>query len=384
MSFLEVPRPDLEETLMSHARGGAPVLLAGPPGAGKTTLLRSLGRRLESEGCAVVYLDLMAAASSPDRFVAAALEALAADRFGPRLAEATAIRRLAAAGREHGSEAVAALFSLWSSLKTASGQSVVLLLDEATEIRSLAYFPGLRLVHQPFAKALEARGGGTLLATSFPTLARRLWSFEHVAAPPLSLAEVRALLPGVEGVAQAAERASFGWPRYVRAIAESWRPGDDVAAAWAREMALGGRLESACRHTYESLLLRSRGYGISKAVLGAVAHEEGLNLTALVVRLGRTPGAVRDYLQWLVGVDALRMVGKRYVYVDGLLRWWVRLYGRGSLPDGPELARAAREVLEPRDRPEPAPPPREAPRPPEAEAATPAAAPRRDSLMEID
>ena len=82
-------------------------------------------------------------------------------------------------------------------------------------------------------------------------------------------------------------------------------------------MAEGGRLEAACRHTYETLLLRSRGYGMSKAVLEAVAQEEGLNLTALVGRLGRTPGAIRDYLLWLLGVDALRMVRKRYFYVDG-------------------------------------------------------------------
>ena len=82
-------------------------------------------------------------------------------------------------------------------------------------------------------------------------------------------------------------------------------------------MARGGRLERLCRHTYETLLLRSRGYGMSKAVLGAVAEEEGLNLTALVGRLGRSPGAIRDYLGWLLGVDALRMVGKRYFYVDG-------------------------------------------------------------------
>jgi hypothetical protein len=165
----------------------------------------------------------------------------------------------------------------------------------------------------------------------------------------------------------------------VRGLAQGWRSADDVASAWAREMSLGGRLESACRHTYETLLLRSRGYGISKAVLAAVANEEGLNLTALVLRLGRTPGAVRDYLHWLVGVDALRMDGKRYVYVDGLLRWWVRLYGRGTLPDAAELERAAREVLEPRAEPAATPAPEPAPATEE-----PPHVPRHDSLMEID
>jgi hypothetical protein len=90
------------------------------------------------------------------------------------------------------------------------------------------------------------------------------------------------------------------------------------------------------------MLLRSRGYGMSKAVLSAVAQEEGLNLTALVARLGRTPGAIRDYLQWLLGVDALRMSKKRYYYVDGLVRWWVRLHARGTPATDGEILSAAR------------------------------------------
>ena len=109
-------------------------------------------------------------------------------------------------------------------------------------------------------------------------------------------------------------------------------------------MSRGGRLGAACRHTHETLLLRSRGYGMSKAVLGAVAEEEGLNLTALVARLGRSPGAIRDYLGWLLGVDTLRMEGKRYFYVDGLVRWWVRLHGGGVVPTDAQLDAAAREA----------------------------------------
>ena len=58
------------------------------------------------------------------------------------------------------------------------------------------------------------------------------------------------------------------------------------------------------------------------------------------------PGAIRDYLGWLLDVDALRMVGKRYFYVDGLVRWWVRLYTAGTPPGPQELERAAREVVE--------------------------------------
>jgi hypothetical protein len=381
-----IPRPDLETLLRGRAREAPPLLLAGPPGSGKTTLLRGLARELAAGGAVPVYLDLMGAASTPERFVSAALRAIPAEGLGRRLPQATEIHRLAGAGRLHGAEAVAALFRLWAGLDEAEGRPVILLLDEATEIRSLAYFPGLRHVHDPFAAALAARRRGTVLATSFPTAARRLWTVETVAARPLSPADLASA--GVRA-AEAVVRLSLGWPRYAAILLESGASSaDDVARAWAEQMAPGGRLETACRTTYETLLLRSRGYGICKAAFAAIAHEEGLNLTALVPRLGRTPGAVRDYLQWLVGVDAIRMVKKRYVYVDGVLKQWVRLHARGVVPSRAEIAAAAQELLAA----EPAPP--SARRVTKAEAlqdaepeSAPAAEPpvvRRDDLIEID
>jgi hypothetical protein len=150
--------------------------------------------------------------------------------------------------------------------------------------------------------------------------------------------------------------------------------GRDIARAWADEMAPGGRLDLGCRHTYEALLLRSRGYGMSKAVLATVADEEGLNLTALVGRLGRTPGAVRDYLVWLVGVDALRMVKKKYFFVDSVLRAWVRLHGRGRPPSAVELRQAALAITGGSGAPEE----------PVVAAADEPAPTRHDRLMEID
>ncbi len=375
MSGVEVPRPDLEGSLLARARSSPPFLLTGPPGSGKTTLLLALREKLLHAGFQPVYLDLMGAASSPDRFVKAALDVLPAEPFASRLTEAMRIRQLAGAGRTHGAEAVRALLALWASLDQAAGKPVVLLLDEPTEIRSLAYFSGLREVHEMMAAALRSRARGTVLATSFPTRARRFWpGWESLETRPLGVHDVAALGPAAAN----AVRAGFGWPRYVRVLLDRLAEGDDLVAAWTEEMSAGGRLESACRHTYESLLLRSRGYGIAKAVLQAVAHEEGLNLTALVARLGRTPGATRDYLQWLVGVDALRVVRKRYSYVDGLLRAWVELHARGWPASPAEVAAAARAVLErePGDQPSP-----------EDGATAPvnvAAATRRDSLIEID
>jgi DNA polymerase III delta prime subunit len=358
------------DELLLRARSGKPFLLAGPPGAGKTTALRAVGAELAREGWVPIYLDLMGAASSPDRFAIAALQALPAERFGKHLARATEIRRLAGAGKDRGADAVHALFGLWAALDDASGRPVALLLDEATEIRSLAYFAGLRQVDKPFAAALGGRRRGTVLATSYPTLARRLWpSLDVIEAGPLSADDLTAAAKAARLDPEALARASFGWPRYARILVEAAGAAGGLASAWGAEMAEGGRIETACRHTYESLLLRSRGYGMSKAVLAAVAHEEGLNLTALVARLGRTPGAVRDYLGWLLGVDALRMAKKRYAYVDGMVRWWVRLHGRGTAATEADLRGAAQEVAGGREA-----------RAPEAE---PARAPaRREGLVE--
>ena len=372
--------PDLwparfDERLAERTRRPGPFLLTGPPGAGKTTLLLRVAERLRAAGWACVYLDLMAAASSPDRFVTAALDVMPVESFGARLPEAVRIRRLASSGRAHEAGAVEALFTLWTSLPATGSRPVALLFDEATEIRSLAYFKGLRQVHQPFAEALVRRGGGTILATSYPTQARRHWpSLETIDLPPLSAADVAPILDqaGLHTDAPLLVAASGGWARYLRVLLDGLRGRRDVAQTWTDEMAPGGRLDLPCRHTYETLLLRSRGYGMSKAVLAAVAAEEGLNLTALVARLGRTPGAVRDYLVWLVGVDALRMVKKRYFYVDGVLRAWVRLHGRGRPPTEAELRAAAASFLVPESATVP------------ADDAPPAVPPRDDSLMEID
>ena len=345
MSLPDLRRRGLLDELLQRTRGGKPFLLGGPPGAGKTTALRALGDQLSREGWVPIYLDLMGAASSPDRFAAAALQSLSAERFGQHIARATEIRRLAGSGKERGADAVQALFSLWSSLDDAGGRPVALLFDEATEIRSLADFAGLRQVDKPFAAALGARRRGTVLATSYPTLARKLWpSLEIVEAGPLGAADLKDAARAVRVDPEALARASFGWPRYARILLETAGPLGGLLPAWTSEMAEGGRLETACRHTYESLLLRSRGYGMSKAVLAAVALEEGLNLTALVARLGRTPGAIRDYLGWLLGVDALRMTKKRYAYVDGMVRYWVRLHGRGLRATDAEIQAAAREA----------------------------------------
>ncbi len=366
---LEIHRPDLERQLMEAIQGPPPVLLAGPPGAGKTTLLERVARDLERDGWSPIHLDMMAAVSSPERFVRVALGSLAASRFGAWLPEADSIRRRLDTGRSGAPGAVRELLALWARLGECQGRPVALLLDEVTEIRSLAYFDQLREVHAALGEALLGRARATLLATSFPTQARRMWpGFDVVEAQPMSAVEVDAAQQrlGTRADSEGVIRATWGWPRYVLALLEGLRREPALDAAWVTAMRRGGALEQACRHAYDTLLLRCRGYGMAKALLGVVAEEEGLTLSEMLPKLGRSPGAVRDYLGWLLDVDALKQVRKRYYYVDGLLRTFVRLHASGAPPSSEDLHRTAAATIG------------------KASLASPPRPRRDDDLMEID
>lgn len=390
MSRVDFRRDDLERTLLERARGGTPVVLGGPPGAGKTTLLRRLQRTLGREGWSVIRLDLMGAASSPERFLHATLDAIPLSTGPTMLPLATEIRRLAASeDRRETAKAVLKLLDVWSGLDGDASRPAALLLDEFTEIRSLAYFKDLRGIVVPFGEAMARRRRGTVLATSYPTSARSLFGVDVLEARPLSADEIRAAAStvGVAWDATSLHHTSGGLPRYVDALFDlAVGGGATLEAAWVGAMSEGGRLEAFCRHTHETLLLRSRGYGICKAVLQAVAQEEGLNLTSLCGVLGRTPGAVREYLLWLLQVDALRKVRKRYFFVDPLVRHWVRLHASGIEPTTKDVTRAfedlggrAREVaVPPVSRHEPSVPPH--PKPPPTRPRRPAS----DTLIEID
>src|SRR5713101_7201618 len=132
-SVSELPRPALLDRVLQRVPQPGPALLFGPPGAGKTTLLLETARELSARGWTCIYLDLMGAASSPERFAVAALDALPAESFGTLLGRATQIRRLAEPGGD-GAASVQALLSLWGALADAGGRPLALLLAEPTEI----------------------------------------------------------------------------------------------------------------------------------------------------------------------------------------------------------------------------------------------------------
>ena len=315
MTPFEVPRADLVASLAGAAPG--PALPAHRPARrGQDLAARArCGAAPARQGALPISLDLFGAASSPDRFVAAALAALPAGPLAESLPAATRLRA-ARRGRPRAAaaEAVHALFDLLASLRD-SGRP-----PRRAAPRRGHRDPLPRLLPGPArgARAVRwrpSRAGGARARCSpprSPPWPGELWpALPAVEVPPLAPTEIRRRSPARSGDGRCAPGLTGGWPRYApRALAARCAGRRHARGAGLAEMAPGGLLEQACRQTFETLLLRSRGYGMSKAVLGAVAREEGLNLTALVARLGRTPGATRDYLQWLVDVDALRRDGQ--------------------------------------------------------------------------
>ena len=85
-----------------------------------------------------------------------------------------------------------------------------------------------------------------------------------------------------------------------------------------------------------------------KAILEILAEEEGLTLTEISKRLRRTPGSTKDYLSWLEDVDLVSAHQKRYTFTDSLLRAWVRLHCRASVPTEDDVAREVHRYALPR------------------------------------
>jgi ATP/maltotriose-dependent transcriptional regulator MalT len=114
---------------VKRSLAGPPLLLAGPPGSGKTTLLHAVVDTLKTEGWQPVYLDLLAAATSPERFVQSALGALPEGLDGRAAARAREADQLSRSGRREGGRAVLSLLSAWAALDTVDGRPIALVLD---------------------------------------------------------------------------------------------------------------------------------------------------------------------------------------------------------------------------------------------------------------
>lgn len=366
-----------------------PVLLGGC-GSGRTTVLRRVALHLAARGGSQ-YIDVERAASTPEGFLAAvAADSPYAAGDDPRVFRD---------GRRSARDAFEALLRLLGRPGRQGAATPAFLLDGLLELRTFESFPGLRSALGEFLDALQESPNRFALASRYVGRTLRLLRgrperFEVVHLPRLSPTEVMAALSARHlgrtdaernDIARRVHALADGRPAYVDrmvgAIAAGRAPAPERILA--SELAPGAPLYWICRFSYELRLHRARGYGALKAILGVLADEEPLTLSAIALRLGRTPGSTRDYLSWLEDVDMIGVRQKRYSFADPVLRLWVRLHCRPAPPEGPRLEREVRDYAASRlPRAEPPPPPAPTPR---AATAEPARRPPRSwGLIEID
>ena len=339
------PRPAIERRLFAALEAAPPRIpvLVGGCGSGRTAMLLRLQNRL---GAGAPFVDLERIASTPERCLSSVLHAARGHEPDPGVS-----------AREAGSpgDAFERLCRFFGRARGAAGGPLTFLLDEMLEIRTFESFPGLRGALPAFLRSICDSPNRFVLTTRFATRTLRLFRdapgrFELVHLPPLSPGEVRATLEalGLDGLedrrrdtAGLVHALTDGRPRYVQLLAAGAAArGAGPLDALAAELAPDAPLSTACRLSCELRLHRARGYGALKAILHLLADEEPLTLTEIADRLGRTPGAARDYLWWLEDVDLIAARRRRYHFADPLLRLWVHLHGRAAPPTRDDLAHA--------------------------------------------
>ncbi len=346
-----VERPALERRVLASLDAARIPVVLGGCGVGRTSLLLRVERLVGVERGQ--YLDLAAAATTPERCLAAVR---AASRVRPPSG-------LAATPPGSPRAAFDALMAFFDSA-SGTGGPATFLLDEALDLRTFESFPGLRHVLRDVLTRLAASPSRFVLASRFTARAHRLLRdaparFEVMHVPPLDVAEVATLARLFDGGrrdraaphAAAVAALSGGRAAYAHILLDAMTSMGSVidpVAALAALFAPDGRLTARCRESYEFRLHRARGYGALRAILGVLAEAEPINLTEISQHLRRTPGSTKDYLSWLEDVDLVTAQGKRYAYADPLLRVYVRLYGRPVPPTDVEVVRDVQAFAESR------------------------------------
>ena len=352
MAAVIVERPVLERRVAASLDASRIPVVLGGCGTGRTSLLLRLAGLLGRDRSQ--YLDLAAAATTPERCLAAIVSVCPFAMRSGQMPSSPNSPRAAFDG----------LLRLFDDAVTADGGPVTFLVDEFLDVRTFESFPGLRHVLREIVARLAASPNRFVLASRFTTRAHRLLRdaparFEVVHVPPLEPQEVTSLALRFDGVRAEWARATVpavaaltgGRAAYVQVLLDALahkRATIDPVAALAGLFAPDGRLTALCRERYEFRLHRARGYGALKAILGVLADVEPLNLTEISQRLHRTPGSTKDYLSWLEDVDLVTVQRKRYSFDDPLLRVYVRLYGGAAPPNDDDLVREIRAYAETR------------------------------------
>jgi len=338
-----VERPALERRVLESMDAGRIPVVLGGCAAGRTSLLL----RLQSlfGGDRAQYIDFAAAATTPERCVAAVIGS------GPAAARASGMPP----APRNAKGAFDGLTHYFSSATGDASVPMTFLIDEVLDVRTFESFPGLRHVQRDLITRIAASPNAFVLTSRFTARAHRLLRdaparFEVIHMPGLSTEDVNLLVRQSNDdtawpAALAADVAtlSVGRAGYAKLLVDAVlaQPAHRRNAPLALAAALGpdGSLTARCRESYEFRLHRARGYGALKAILGVLAEQEGLTLTEISQRLHRTPGSTKDYLSWLEDVDLVTVHRKRYTFDDPLLRLFVRLHAQPVPPTTDDVTR---------------------------------------------
>ena len=393
---------DFLQSVAEDLAAGRPrrVALWGLRRIGKTLLLQEQISRLLKQGPArPVYMDFEDICTSPEifaqRYIGLAVfwnlaeeqEDVDAYLTVERLLEATAGRSSAAAqtaasllrelnkAKPDQALLLKIAFDFPEKLARELDRTLILFLDEFTEITTLSHYPQIRDPLKQFRASLSGQGRvAYVVAGSAMTAMMKLFhtpdaplflQFETMELPPFNRQDTQLLIQKLAGnfapaVNAELYRYSQGYPFYIVALTQRLQRlierGEAMDTALVKYAFLletmwrGGQIYNYCRYVYDLSLQQARGYGMLKAILQVLSEEQALTLSQIARRLRKSPSAVREYLRWLMEVDLLVEQDKQYRYQDAVLQLWVAYTSKGveldASPRRDDLAGLALKVEE--------------------------------------
>ncbi len=269
----------------------------------------------------------------------------------------------------------------------ASGQRVMLILDEFPEILALDNYPQIHDVLALFRAVLQAQSRVVyVVAGSMIGLMERIFldaasplfvHFQLETIGPFGREDCDALarkrfsialgtthadpVPG--DVLAAVYQVTRGHPFYIYATAmrvienvsllhKPMAPATVQEAFTLETLGSTGRIYNLCRYVLEQSLQGVRGETMPQAVLQVLAQEPaGMTLTEIAARLKRPSGGIRQVLTWLANVDLVEQrEDKTYGYRDPVLQVWVAYYYSGlqltGMPSQKVLSNLVAELME--------------------------------------
>ncbi len=264
----------------------------------------------------------------------------------------------------------------------ASGQRVLVMIDEFPEILALNNYPQVRDILALFRAVLQTQSRvAYVVAGSMISLMERIFleaesplfvHFQMESIGPFGKENCAALArkrlkmiadPVPPDVLAAIYQVTRGHPFYIYAtcmrvienvtLLQKQLTPETVQEAFTLEtLGSTGRIYHLCRYILEQSLKDVRGDTMPKAILQVLAQEPGgMSLTEISGRLKRPSGAIRQVLSWLSDVDLIEQHdNKTYLYRDAVLQVWVAYYYAGlqltGLPNQKVLRNLVAELME--------------------------------------